>query len=263
MCQGEGEGVAQVPPPLASSLPSFPPPSPEHDFPRQATARLILQSSFLGLVNDLIAAKTAKGEYSLHPDMPDRIDARMYLVYMNTEWNQDSAKETERTIEGSASGLTAQQGHALALGFAETKIGGPQAFLKAPSLQFSLTGAAASAVGAIGKEVKNGKNGKSGTPIIPKNKDAAPVGPAKAKAKADGGLASSFKLLTKVLGEISSCQTGDARLQTLSGGGPFAKMMSEHVISLTQRYELLRVELQIIPPNMEHAGDKSTALRQP
>jgi hypothetical protein len=41
--------------------------------------------SHSGLVDSFIKTKTDKNEYVVHPDLPDRLDARLYFVFDTTD----------------------------------------------------------------------------------------------------------------------------------------------------------------------------------
>ena len=207
-------------------------------------------------MDDLITHKTSKNEFVPHPDLPDRVDARMYPVFNTTEWGTRSSKESSREMRGVVNDLTAKQGHSLSVEFMQAKLSGPTAFMTAPKLQFALEGvpskAAPGVIGAgkaAGKAAK-GKNSKAKPAALHSAEPPAPPKHA-AKPKADTTLLTSFKVLNKVLTELSGVQKMDQRISLLQGGTPFAHMLGEHAVSLGVAYEKLRVALAITPPNMD------------
>ena len=210
-----------------------------------------------GLVDSLVAEKTARGEFVPHPDLPDRVDARMYPVFNTTEWGSGSSKESARELRGVVNDLTAKQGHSLSVEFMQAKLSGPTAFMTAPKLQFAFEGVpskVASGVTGAGKaagKAAKGKNSKAKPPAL--HSEDPPAAPPKqaAKPKADTTMLTSFKVLNKVLTELTGVQKMDQRISLLQGGTPFANMLGEHAVSLGVAYEKLRVALAITPPNMD------------
>ena len=183
------------------------------------------------MVDAIVKSKTAKGEFINHPDAPEREDARLYMVYDTTEFEQITEMINETTLQGTADHLTAEDTQAVAAKMAAAKFQGPKALLALPSTKMNL-------VGKVAHKAKQPAKSKCG---VPKPKAAS----------AGRSLVVGFKLLQRLLCEIRRANTMFADFQAKPETSSFCSMVGGHIEALGLVYEELRNLLQEIPPREE------------
>ena len=221
------------------------------------------------VVAEMIAEKTAAGQWIAHPDAPHKVEARLYFCFDTTTWDHASSQETMERLHGRVSNVAPSDALMIANRMQDqSSLQGPHAFAKAPQLNMTFHTPAAphgatseggtSATKGTGKgKGRKGTTPSTKTPRLALEADGV-VPPPKAPKKVTADV--FFKTLRAVLdnlNEIGWLKT--ALAEKGSEGEPFSALLTGHHTKLSAAYEGMRIETTNTSMNTDNSVSDRTA----
>ena len=215
-------------------------------------------------VDEIIATKTKMGHFVDHPDCPHRIECRLFFTFDTTVWEDGTSKEQEDHLALQTGVLSPEDALRFYNQMTAAPNGGPTSFSRPPPLSLGfrsggpdVDGESDRPGGCKGKGKGKGKKDKAPAKAhltsgeTPQTEGAGQQPEPKPKPLKKVTIETHFKIMTKVLEEISNIEWLINEVKERPGGSPFAAFMRDHQVKISALYECMRLATTGTNPNMD------------